>query len=618
VSKSTGVMRVASVLPYILKDGRMRQDVAETLGAVNGWLDLSRGLLAKQVQFPLIDNSDIDMRTELWHARQYGDGSLRAAIDNVLSRDPDDLAARFVALNAYYRLMATEIPQEIQYANGFDQLSQNDIVEHLGYLVRLRDSATCTDAINIRWEIVNASAVKDYPRTLALCDQLSNIVPDGERHYLRGRIHFLIAVIHTWDTDESLEQWDLPLGPGPDGLRRMWQWINTCILTSAGIQKFPTRDTLTDDDLDHLRDATKFLEKAIKSGWDVPTAGRFMLARSYASIGDGANAARHYRWMLDHQDTFFRSWENEVGPLWDGDSSRDTFRGYMETIRAGIHECLINAYDDAGELEKAIGAANSWIDACPDQLGTFERMARLQQKRADPIAAAEYMRKEADRREALGDKAFGEDPNVSIILALGGIVSTSRIDETLKSIATTHHHEHALVESVIRNYWPTFGRLTMDDQQRWVTGSWLLGTNAPQGAGLAVHCFARVVEGELRTSIFARFAEYARCQSEILAGCPDDPFCRYLKGCEKNLALGQMFKILGFARRPASSIISFFAEWLKGDNQWLQAGIGRLRTDRIVDFRNREDHPDTRIVEVHQAEEISKICRDVVDLLHPR
>jgi hypothetical protein len=291
---------------------------------------------------------------------------------------------------------------------------------------------------------------------------------------------------------------------------------------------------------------------------------------------------------------------------------------YKGWLHPGIHTCLVNAYDDAGELDKAINAAKAWIDACPDHLGTFERMARLQQKRPDPIAAAEYMRREADRREALGDKAFGEDPNVSIILALGGIISIARLDETLKNVASTHPHEHALVESVVKNYWPAFIRLTVEDQQRWVTGSWLLGTNAPQGAGIAVHCFARIVEGELRTRIFVPFAEHARSRPEILAGCTDDPFSRYLKSGDKTFGLGQMFKVLGFARRPASPLISSFADWLKRGYPWLLAGLAPLRTDRIVDFRNREDHPDFRLIEAKEAEEASKLCREVINLLYPR
>ena len=84
----------------------MRLDGMETLGAVNLWLDLARGLLAKNAQLPLVDDTEIDMHAELWRARELGDDPLRAAIDDILSRDPDDLAARFVALNAYYRLMA--------------------------------------------------------------------------------------------------------------------------------------------------------------------------------------------------------------------------------------------------------------------------------------------------------------------------------------------------------------------------------------------------------------------------------------------------------------------------------------------------------------------------------
>jgi len=101
-------------------------------------------------------------------------------------------------------------------------------------------------------------------------------------------------------------------------------------------------------------------------------------------------------------------------------------------------------------------------------------------KSADPIAAAEYMQKEADIREALGDRAFAENPNVRIVLDLGWIISTTRLDETLKNIASTHPHEHSLAESLIRNYWPAIVHLNTDDQQRWVTGSWLLALAHPK------------------------------------------------------------------------------------------------------------------------------------------
>ena len=104
----------------------------------------------------------------------------------------------------------------------------------------------------------------------------------------------------------------------------------------------------------------------------------------------------------------------------------------------------------------------------------------------------------------------------------------------------------------------------------------------------------------------------------MLTGYADDPFGRYLKGRDRDLALGQMFKILTMAQRPESPSVSIFADWLKRDNPWLLTGLARLRTDRIVDFRNREDHPDIRIVKTHDAEVACQSCRDVIDLLRAR
>lgn len=576
------------------------------LSTVNQWIDTARALLAKQVHIPLIDNGEIDMTEEIWEAWEYGDSPLREAVDNVLSRDPDDPAGRFVALNAYYRLMTDDPPED-------GALIPEELREHLGYLVRLRDVNSCVEVCTIRWEIVNACAVHDHPRALALCDQLGDLLPAGERQYMSGRLHFLIALVHTWDTEESLELWDLPLGPAPDGLRGVWRWLNATILHCAGIQKVPTRASVTEEDKDHLRDAIKHLEKAVASEHSLPASTRFMLARSYASIGDGYNSAKHYKWMLDHQNLFRQSCVDEQGPLSNMNMNMERF---SKTLVPGIHACLVNAYDDAGELDKAISAAEAWITACPDHLGTYERMARLQQERPNPVAAAECMRKEYDRNPALG-----EDPNISIILALGGIISLSRLDEALKSIAATHPQEHALVESVVKNHWPAFAQLDTDSRQRWVSGAWLLGTNAPQGAGISVHCFAWVVERELRTAIFEPFAEYVRSHSDVLEQCTDDEatreFCRYLKG-RGLFTLGPMFKVFGFTRRPASRIIASFAEWLKRDRPWLISGLDRLRTDKIVYFRNREDHADIRTIKTDEGEEMSKICREVINLLHPR
>lgn len=577
----------------------------EMLGTVNQWIETARGLLAKQVHIPLIDNCEIDMTDGLVDASMNGDYGLRAATDNVLSRDPNDVAARFVALNAYCRLMA--LPGAIENDEEDVEADRQELREHLGYLVRLRDTTSCTDVISIRWEIVNACAVQDHERAIALCDQLTGLLPASECHYLHGRLYFLIALRNSWDTEESLVLWDLPLGAAPDRPRAVLGWLHASFLHMAGIQKLPTRERLTESDRDHLRDAIKYLEKATASEQPIPASTRLMLARSYASIGDGHNAAKHYHWMVDHHSSFLQSCAQEQGPLWDEWFSRN--------MRPELYACLVNAYDDAGELDKAIDAAEAWIAGCPDHLGTYGRMARLQQKRCDPVAAAEWLRKEADRNPALG-----EDPNVSIVLALGGI-APRRIDEALKSIGATHPQELALVQSVVTSYWPTFAHLKKDAQQRWVIGTWFLGTKAPQGPGLAVHCFTWVVEQELRTTIFERFAEHARSRPDILALCTGDEearrFCGYLKGYG-TITLGQMFTILGLARRSPVRMIASFAQWLNRERPWLLTQIDRLQIDTIISFRNREDHADMHGITTHEAEAMSRICREVINILYPR
>ena len=143
---------------------------------------------------------------------------------------------------------------------------------------------------------------------------------------------------------------------------------------------------MTEDDRDQLRDAIKYLEKAIDAS-DVLPSTRFMLAVSYAYIGDGHNAARHYQWMVDSQQRFLAACAQEEGALWGPEVT-----------------------DEAASL---------------DHLGTYEQMARLYQKRGDYQAAAEWFRKEADRNRSLD-----EDPNISIILALGSIGTTARKDDT--------------------------------------------------------------------------------------------------------------------------------------------------------------------------------------------
>lgn len=79
--------------------------MTDWLSEVNEWVSAARVRLAEEVQIPLIDDSGLKMDS-LADAFRWGEDGLREAIENVLSRDPGDLAARFVAIAAFYRLMS--------------------------------------------------------------------------------------------------------------------------------------------------------------------------------------------------------------------------------------------------------------------------------------------------------------------------------------------------------------------------------------------------------------------------------------------------------------------------------------------------------------------------------
>jgi len=589
--------------------------MTETISIVNHWIDTARALLAKEPQIPLINDLRIEMG--LGGAWWDGDDDLRTAIENALARDPDDLPSRFVALNAYY-LLANCIPSESSF--GLDDrqevhmlpaLEPQELREYLGYLVRLRDVENCADIPTIRWETVNACAVNDYERALRLVGQLGALLPASTAHYHLGRLHFQIAVRNTWEEEAALEHWDLPLGKRPGGPRGFWQYLNAGRIHTAGIQLLPTRARLTEDGTDHLRDAIKHLEKIIDTS-EVPPSARFMLALSYSCIGDGHNAARHYQWMVDNQQRFLAACAQEEGPLWDDAETDDVTN--LDVFTNGIHSCLVNAYDDANELDNAINAANAWIIACPDHLGTYERMARLYQKRNDYQAVAEWLWKERDR-----NPSFGEDPNISTILALGSYGTTARMDEALTKIANAHPNELAITEFVVNSYWPPFASLATESKQKWALGTWLLSLNLRAGTGEAAHCFAWVVERELRTTIFAPFKDDIKGRPELFTLDDEDssPFVGYLTGCPK-FTLGEMLRTLDSAREPRTGLHSAFAEWLNGKNPMLLPRFATVRADTIRTFRNREDHADLLSITASDAEIMNRRCRHLINLLHPR
>ena len=565
------------------------------LSTINRWVQEARKLLTDQPHLPLIDGGEIEMADELVLA-WFRDGDLRTAIENVLARDPDDLAVRFVALSAYYRLATLSVieqEEELEYR-------RQEFRDYLGYLVRLREPDRCAAPADIRWEIVNACAVEDYSRALSLCDLLKDILPAPVAQYHCGHLQFLVALLPTLDTEQALQHWDLPLGEPPDGLRGIWQCINVGILYSASIERFPTRASLTDDGKDHLRDAIKHLEKCVRMP-EAPPSARFMLARSYVGIGDGYNAARHYQWMIDHRQALFDACATEA-PLGETD--------WESTLLPGVHRCVVNAYDSAGELDKAITANTAWVAAFPDEPGTYERMARLFQSKGDYHTAYNWLRQEAERSPLLG-----EDPNVSMALALGSVAARANINVTLGNFATAHHDQHSLIHALLMEYWPAYQRLAPESRERWATGPLLRSATIPHGPGLAAHSFAWVVERELRTTIFDKFRRAVMSRPFTNAEEDDKLQQRYVRGCG-GLSLGQMLSLIERGTQARTPLVREFGDWLRRERPWLRVGLPRIRTDSIIALRNRENHADLQTVQADEVKTMEGTCRDLLNILH--
>jgi tetratricopeptide (TPR) repeat protein len=385
-----------------------------------------------------------------------------------------------------------------------------------------------------------------------------------------------------------------------------WRGLNTQLLYTAGIQGSPARAALTESDTDHLRDAIKHLERALTTSQAVPPSTRFLLARSYASIGDAHNAARHYRWMRDNLTKFLKSCAEETGTLWNTE--------FGTALLIGIHECLVNAYDHAEELDNAISAANDWIASCPEHPGTFDRMARLFQKRGDFAAAYEWLRKEEER-----NPSFGEDPNISLALALGGTPAGFQLDKLLKDLPTSRPHEYSLVESVVQTHWASFAKLQPESKKRWATGAWLLSADMPHPPDVAAQCFSWAVERELRSAVFAAFAEHTKKHPGLLDSDTDERtkiFSRYLKGYP-NITLGQMLTTLEGALRWQSHLTTQLAQWLKSEHPQLLSKLPGLHTDRISELRNRAVHGVPQTITTAEAQEMATLCQGLISALHP-
>jgi hypothetical protein len=59
-----------------------------------------------------------------------------------------------------------------------------------------------------------------------------------------------------------------------------------------------------------------------------------------------------------------------------------------------------------------------------------------------------------------------------------------------------------------------------------------------------------------------------------------------------------------------------FAEWLKSNRPSYFERIGKLGEERMLDFRNREDHAKTRLITEADADKMFEASKEALSLIH--
>lgn len=567
--------------------------------ALDQWTQQAASLIHDQGGLPLIDMPELDRTEELTEAWMGGAGDLRAATEDAVARNPCDISLRWAVLSAYYELTNFQGIEKEEFVEN----QRKAFLDELGFLVRLREVHDCADVRAIQWEIVNACAVTDYDRALELASRLKEFVSAGVALNALGRLYYLVAfaIVQPYRFGEGAEwlaKWNLPLGVEINSTRAIARRVNNirfleCLQNSAS----------ENVDKSFLRNAIAVLEGASDAlGGDMPALSRLMLARSYMLVGDAHNSAVRYRWMVDHRKEFIQQSFVEMVLLPElPEDAAD--------IGPSLYRCLIAAHEAADETDEAIRATGEFIEACPDEPGTFNQMSRLYLKNADYEEAYRYLRKEANR-----NPKFGENPHISIALAIGSITSTAAIDDAINKIVSSHPDEQRLAAAILPIYWSTFSKLGLESQQRWAYGTWLM-SSARGNAGLAAHCFAWVLEREVRETIFA---PYKATRPTVFAkNETESPFlARYLLRGDLP-SLGQMLTLLRHAKQPSSKVVLEFATWLsRTANPRSALTVDLKAIDRIVSVRNREDHANPLSITNEEAEAMARDSRGILDLLH--
>lgn len=576
---------------------------------VETWIAWSREILATDDQIPLISEPLGLWRSDdpIHDAFRNGDDEFYSGFTHAVIENPTDLATRFAALNVYYRLMLHEI--ETGDEIGDDQWAgkregfQRKLVE---FVVPWRLEAT--DPKTVRWEIVNACIAKDFDGAIGLCEHLVPHLPAWEVAIFRGRLHFLAALSSI--PADTPYWWDLPFGPASsDPIRQRMAELAPVQLSSHCIIAPEPADGFNDCAKVHLREAIAKLETALDGNPSGPPHYcRPMLARSYSALGHHHEAARCYQAVVDNREDFLRECRERV---------QVDCPALIANLSSGLYRRLAEALHAAEELDEAISAAERWVTEFPDEELAYRLIARLYDEKGDMPNSVMWYRKAADRFPTVS-----EDWPVSAVLKLGETAGLDRIEQAVSSYVEAHPEGWKRIAFALGHHWKAFSCLDPVSKVKWPAGLDILHAQ-PYGeasAGSASHCFSWVVERALREHVFTQFRKEREKEPQSRINVSEQPekaavFCRFLNG-EKDLAFGEMLKIVQMSVRSREAPFDAFAGWLANKRPLYWQQIGHLDEWMMVDLRNREDHAKSVLITPEEAGKMLDAGKRLLSLLY--
>jgi hypothetical protein len=522
----------------------------------------------------------------------------------LLAQNPGDLATRFFVLNFYYNLVHYSPDFSENWTAGRRDEFRKDFVD----FVRDRPPEQCKGVAEIEWEIVNAGAAREWARAqlLFLLLRQTGQTPSALFHEAYG--HFLVqAAFGLYGAEdgssdrERLSQWSVAIVDKasysdkrhPDLLSYELNLVMPMI--RLGYEK--SFDLPPGRSIELLRDAKNELENARDADAEFRPWLSCALARCYMALGEYPQAAMQYRLLVD------------VVPL------HLTLSGVpLADVKYIAKSRLVEALELGGDGAELESFLNSWIKDDPDQLGPREHLAKLNAKRLDYKAAFLNLSEEIPR-----NPAYDQDWKASLLLAALG--TRAQDEERLAEIAQkmAGQREYRFMESILLDYWPTFGLLSSDARNNFSAATRLLFDSSLPGSASdgAAMLAGKAVELQLRASVFDGFANWARNEPRIFEAArsarKEDQLAKFVRRQDYGLMLGAMVGPLVEALTWRSAVLQYLHDWLRAHKRELSARLqkGSL-DDRVKDLRNDAVHSH---ISAAEARELYGICRSWLEAL---